>query len=101
MAGTIRVGIGGWNFEPWRGVFYPEGLSQKRELHYASQRLTTIEINATFYGSQKPESFARWREETPENFVFSVKGTRYATNRRVLAEAAPRSSGSSPAASRS
>jgi uncharacterized protein YecE (DUF72 family) len=89
MAGTIRVGIGGWNFEPWRGVFYPERLSQKRELEYASQRLTTIEINATFYGSQKPASFARWREETPEGFVFSVKGTRYATNRRVLAEAGP------------
>ena len=89
MAGTIRVGIGGWNFEPWRGVFYPEGLSQKRELEYAGQKLTTIEINATFYGSQKPASFARWREETPESFVFSVKGTRYATNRRVLAEAGP------------
>src|SRR5258707_11298282 len=83
----IGVGIGGWVFEPWRGTFYPKGLSQKRELEYASQRLTSIEINGTYYGSQKPESFARWREETPENFVFSLKGTRFATNRKALAEA--------------
>ena len=86
-AGAIRVGIGGWTFEPWRGVFYPEGLPQKRELEYASQHLTSIEINGTYYGSQKPESFARWRDETPEGFVFSLKGTRFTTNRRVLAEA--------------
>ena len=84
---NIRVGIGGWTFEPWRGTFYPEGLAQKRELEYASQRLTSIEINGTYYGSQKPESFARWREETPEGFVFSLKGTRFTTNRRVLADA--------------
>ncbi len=86
-AGAIRVGIGGWTFEPWRGVFYPEGLPQKRELEYAGQHLTSIEINGTYYGSQKPESFARWREETPDGFVFSLKGTRFTTNRRVLAEA--------------
>ncbi|MGE4250961.1 MAG: DUF72 domain-containing protein [Parvibaculaceae bacterium] len=85
--GSIRVGIGGWTFEPWRGTFYPKGLAQKRELEYAGQHLTSIEINGTYYGSQKPESFARWREETPEGFVFSVKGTRFSTNRRVLAEA--------------
>lgn len=84
---AIRVGIGGWNFEPWRGTFYPDGLPQKRELEYASQRLTSIEINATYYGSQRATSFARWRAETPDDFVFAVKGTRYATNRRVLAEA--------------
>jgi len=83
----VRVGIGGWTFEPWRGVFYPKGLSQKRELEYAGQHLTSIEINGTYYGSQKPESFARWRAETPEGFVFSVKGPRFATNRGVLAEA--------------
>jgi uncharacterized protein YecE (DUF72 family) len=84
---AIRVGIGGWTFEPWRGAFYPPGLPHKRELEYASQRLTSIEINGTFYGTQKPESFIRWREETPDGFVFSLKGPRYATNRRVLAEA--------------
>jgi uncharacterized protein YecE (DUF72 family) len=85
--GSVRVGIGGWTFEPWRGVFYPKGLSQKRELEYAGQHLTSIEINGTYYGSQKPESFARWRAETPEGFVFAVKGPRFATNRGVLAEA--------------
>jgi uncharacterized protein YecE (DUF72 family) len=85
--GQIRVGVGGWTFEPWRGVFYPKGLPQARELEYASQRLTSIEINGTYYGTQKPASFAKWRAETPEGFVFSVKGIRYATNRRVLAEA--------------
>jgi uncharacterized protein YecE (DUF72 family) len=84
---SIRVGIGGWTFEPWRGVFYPDDLAQKRELEYASRKLTSIEINGTYYGSQKPESFARWRAETPDGFVFSVKGPRFATNRRVLAEA--------------
>ncbi|WP_026868883.1 DUF72 domain-containing protein [Inquilinus limosus] len=87
QASGIRVGIGGWTFEPWRGTFYPEGLAQKRELEYASRHVTSIEINGTYYGSQKPESFAKWREETPEGFVFSVKGTRFTTNRRVLAEA--------------
>jgi uncharacterized protein YecE (DUF72 family) len=87
--GTIRVGIGGWVFEPWRGTFYPEGLPQKRELEHAASHLGTIEINGTYYGSQKPESFARWRAETPDGFVFAVKGSRYITNRRVLAEAAP------------
>ncbi|HEY4253734.1 MAG TPA: DUF72 domain-containing protein [Roseomonas sp.] len=86
-AATIRVGIGGWTFEPWRGSFYPEGLAQKRELEYASGKLTSIEINGTYYGSQKPESFARWRAETPDGFVFSLKAPRFATNRKVLAEA--------------
>jgi uncharacterized protein YecE (DUF72 family) len=85
--GKIRVGVGGWTFEPWRGVFYPKGLPHARELQYASQHLTTIEINGTFYSTQKPATFTRWRDETPEGFVFSVKGVRYAVNRRVLAEA--------------
>jgi uncharacterized protein YecE (DUF72 family) len=88
MAGTgIRIGVGGWTFEPWRGSFYPEGLAQKRELEFASRKLTTIEINGTYYGSQKPASFAKWHDETPDDFVFAVKGPRFATNRRVLAEA--------------
>jgi uncharacterized protein YecE (DUF72 family) len=86
-AGQIRVGIGGWTFEPWRGVFYPKGLPHARELEYAGQRLTSIEINGTFYRTQTPASFAKWRSETPEGFVFSVKGPRYAVNRRVLKEA--------------
>jgi uncharacterized protein YecE (DUF72 family) len=86
-AGVIRVGIGGWTFAPWRGVFYPDRLPQKRELEYAGEHLTSIEINGTYYGSQKPASFIKWRDETPEGFVFSLKAPRFATNRRVLAEA--------------
>ena len=84
---TIRVGIGGWTFAPWRGIFYPADLAQKRELEYASRQLTSIEINGTFYGSQKPESFAKWRDETPDDFIFSLKAPRFATHRRILAEA--------------
>jgi uncharacterized protein YecE (DUF72 family) len=83
----ILVGVGGWTFEPWRGLFYPEGLTQKRELEYASRKLTSIEINGTFYGSQKPTTFVKWHDETPDDFVFSLKAPRFATNRRVLAEA--------------
>ena len=86
-SGQIRIGIGGWNYEPWRGVFYPDGLAQAKELAYAASRLTSIEINSTFYGSQKPESFRKWAATVPDGFVFSVKGPRFATNRRVLAEA--------------
>ena len=80
----IRVGIGGWVFPPWRGVFYPPGLPQARELHFASRQLTTIEINGTFYGAQPPASFRRWHDESPEDFVFSVKGPRFATHRPDL-----------------
>lgn len=83
----IRVGIGGWTYEPWRGTFYPADLPQKRELQFASRRVTAIEINGTYYGSQKPASFQKWAEETPDDFVFSVKGPRFTTNRRTLAEA--------------
>src|ERR1700675_2209481 len=79
--GDIRIGIGAWTFEPWRGVFYPKGLPQKRELEYASRHLTSIEINGTYHGTQKPESFVKWRDETPGDFVFTVKGPRFATNR--------------------
>lgn len=83
----IRIGIGGWNYKPWRGEFYPAGLVQRRELEYASGKLTSIEINSTFYGSQKPASFAKWHAETPQGFVFAVKGPMFATSRRLLAEA--------------
>lgn len=86
-AGTIRVGIGGWVFPPWRSNFYPEGLAQKSELEYASRHLSAIEINATYHRLQKPASFAKWRDASPPGFVFSVKGSQYVTNRRVLGEA--------------
>jgi len=85
MSGKIRVGIGGWTYEPWRGLFYPPGLSQKKELEYASRKLTSIEINGTYYSTFKPPSWAKWRDETPDSFVFAVKALRYCTNRRDLA----------------
>ena len=87
--GRIRVGIGGWIYAPWRGAFYPDGLAQRRELEYASRHLSTLEINSTYYGAQRAESFTRWHDETPEGFVFSLKAPRFAMNRRVLAEAGP------------
>jgi len=86
-AGTIRIGVGGWTYEPWRGTFYPDVLPQKRELEYASRQLTSIEINGTYYGAQKPASFAKWRDETPDEFLFSVKAPRFVMNRTVLAGA--------------
>src|SRR3954469_2363979 len=85
--GSVRVGIGGWVFPPWRDNFYPAGLTQARELDYASRALTSIEINGTFYGAQRPESFRKWYEATPADFVFSVKGPRFVTHRRELAGA--------------
>ncbi len=87
MSGTIRVGVGGWTFEPWRGVFYPADLPQKRELEFASRALTSIEINGTYYSTFKPDSWRKWRDETPDGFVFSVKASRFCTNRRTLADA--------------
>ena len=86
-SGQIRIGVGGWTFEPWRGVFYPPGLPKTRELAYAGEHLTAIEVNATYYGAQKPETFRRWAAEVPDGFVFTVKGNRFCTNRRELAGA--------------
>ena len=86
QAGRIRAGVGGWTFEPWRGVFYPEGLKQAAELEYASRHLTAIEINGTYYSTFKPDSWAKWRAATPEGFKFAVKASRFCTNRRVLAD---------------
>lgn len=85
--GKIHVGVGGWTFEPWRGTFYPEKWPQAKELDYAGQQLTGIEINGTFYGRQKPASFIKWRDAVPEGFVFTAKASRYCVNRKVLAEA--------------
>lgn len=85
-SGAIRAGIGGWTFAPWRGTFYPDTLRQKDELHYASRQLATIEVNGTYYGSQKPATFAKWASEAPDGFVFTLKGNRFVTNRKVLAE---------------
>ncbi|MFZ2652764.1 MAG: DUF72 domain-containing protein [Burkholderiaceae bacterium] len=84
--GRIRVGIGGWTYPPWRKNFYPDGLPHARELEHASRQLSAIEINATYHGTQKPSSFARWRDETPPDFAFSVKASRFATNRKVLGD---------------
>lgn len=86
MTHHIRVGVGGWTFEPWRDNFYPAGLRQTGELAFASRALTAIEVNGTYYGTQKPETFAKWAAETPEGFVFTLKAPRFATSRRVLAE---------------
>ena len=80
----IRIGISGWRYEPWRGTFYPEDLPQKRELHYASRQLNSIEINGSFYSLQRPSSWKQWYEETPDDFVFSVKCSRYITHMRRL-----------------
>ena len=85
--GKIRIGVGGWTYEPWRGVFYPAGLPHACELEHASRHLTSIEINGTFYSMFKPDSWAKWRDATPEGFVFAVKGSRYCTNRKDLGTA--------------
>ena len=86
-AGKVRVGIGGWTYPPWRGVFYPDKLAQTKELEYASSRLGAIEINATFYGRQSPKSWQKWAAVAPEGFQFAVKGSRYCVMKPKLAEA--------------
>jgi len=90
--GKIYVGIGGWTYEPWRGVFYPDGLSQKKELEFASRALTSIEINGTYYSTFKRNSWEKWRDETPDGFRFSVKASRFCTNRKVLSDERSRES---------
>jgi uncharacterized protein YecE (DUF72 family) len=85
--GTIRVGIGGWTFEPWRGTFFPEKWPKAKELEYAADKLSAIEVNGTYYSSQKPATFAKWAQAAPDGFVFSLKASRFCTNRKVLAEA--------------
>ncbi len=87
-AGSIRIGIGGWDFDPWRGTFFPVGLPRTRQLEYVGQQLTATEINATYYRTQKPELFARWAKAVPDGFQFALKASRFCTNRRNLAEAA-------------
>lgn len=86
-AAKIYTGVGGWTYAPWRGVFYPKGLPHARELEYAGQHLTSIEINGTFYSTQSPKTYRKWASEVPDGFMFALKGPRYAVNRRVLAEA--------------
>ncbi|HXA26657.1 MAG TPA: DUF72 domain-containing protein [Acetobacteraceae bacterium] len=85
-AGTVRIGISGWTYAPWRGVFYPKGLAQKRELEYATCQFSSIEINGTFYGMQRPDAFADWADRAPDGFVFAVKAPRFITHIRRLRE---------------
>ena len=84
--GTVRIGISGWRYPPWRGVFYPSTLTQKRELEYASRRFPSIELNGSFYSLQRPESYAQWRDDTPGDFVFAIKGPRFITHIKRLRE---------------
>jgi uncharacterized protein YecE (DUF72 family) len=85
-SGAIRIGISGWRYSGWRGSFYPPGLAQRRELEFASRHFNSIELNGSFYSLQRPESFAAWYDETPEDFVFSIKGSRFVTHMRRLLE---------------
>ena len=84
VRGEVRVGISGWRYPPWRGVFYPPGLPQRSELHYASRRLTSIEINGSFYSLQSPDFYRTWRDQTPDDFLFAVKGPRFITHMKKL-----------------
>ncbi len=84
MAGQLRIGISGWSYAGWRGDFYPRGLPQRRELEYAAERLTSVELNGSFYSLQRPTSYRSWREQTPDDFVFAVKGSRFITHLKRL-----------------
>lgn len=87
QSGKIRAGMGGWTFEPWEGTFYPDKLPKKKQLEFASRQVPTIEVNGTYYSGFKPDTYAKWNAETPDDFIFSIKGNRFVTNRKVLAEA--------------
>src|SRR2546423_7069904 len=82
--GQIRIGISGWRYEPWRGIFYPKGLAQHRELEFASRQFPTIEINGTFYSLQRPEFFQAWHDATPQGFLYAIKGSRFITHLKRL-----------------
>jgi uncharacterized protein YecE (DUF72 family) len=84
VVGDVRIGISGWRYPPWRGVFYPKGLAQRRELEYVAERLRSVEINGSFYSLQRPEKYAAWRDQTPDGFVFAVKGGRFITHLKKL-----------------
>ena len=86
--GSIHIGVGGWTYEPWDDSFYPADLKKKDQLRYSASQLTAIEINGTYYSTFKPDSWLKWRDETPDDFVFSVKASRYCTNRKVLSDMA-------------
>lgn len=83
MTHPIRVGVGGWSFEPWDETFYPPGLSKSKQLEYASRKLTAVEVNATYYSSFKPDTFAKWRDATPDGYVFSLNAHRFSTVRKT------------------
>ena len=86
MAGRVRVGISGWTYAPWRGTFYPKGLRQRDELAYVAERMSSVEINGSFYALQRPKSYRSWREQTSDDFVFAVKGGRFITHMKRLAD---------------
>ena len=88
MAGEIHIGIGGWDFDPWRGTFYPEGLAKAKQLQHLGTRLKATEVNATYYGSMSPATFAKWAASVPDGFIFALKASRFCTNRKKLGEAA-------------
>lgn len=88
MAGTIHIGIGGWDFDPWRGAFYPLGLPKAKQLEHLGTRLNATEINATYYGTMSPATFAKWAVSVPDGFTFAVKASRFCTNRKNLGEGA-------------
>lgn len=86
MAGAIHVGIGGWDFDPWRGIFYPEGLARTKQLQHLGTRLNATEVNATYYSTMSPSTFVKWRDSVPEGFVFALKASRFCTNRKNLGD---------------